>query len=60
MEAIKNYLKTHTEQQLLERLKNARERLYKSIAANNPDKRQFLSGWLNRNNRVYGQAADMA
>ena len=44
----------------LERLKNARERLYKSIAANNPDKRQFLSGWLNRNNRVYGQAADMA
>ena len=59
-EAIKNYLKTHTEQQLLERLKNARERLYKSIAANNPDKRQFLSGWLNRNNRVYGQAADMA
>lgn len=60
VEAIKNYLKTHTEQQLLERLKNARERLYKSIAANNPDKRQFLSGWLNRNNRVYGQAADMA
>ncbi|QAR50524.1 hypothetical protein SI90_08775 [Akkermansia muciniphila] len=60
VEAIKNYLKTHTEQQLLERLKNARERLYKSIAANNPEKRQFLSGWLNRNNRVYGQAADMA
>ena len=60
VEAVKNYLKTHTEQQLLERLKNARERLYKSIAANNPDKRQFLSGWLNRNNRVYGQAADMA
>ncbi len=60
VEAVKNYLKTHTEQQLLERLKNARERLYKSIAANNPDKRQFLSGWLNRNNRVYGQAAEMA
>lgn len=60
VEAVKNYLKTHTEQQLLERLKNARERLYKSIAANNPDKRQFLSGWINRNNRVYGQAAEMA
>ena len=60
VEAIKNYLKTHTEQQLLERLKNARARLYKSIAANTPEKRQVLSGWLNRNNRVYGQAADMA
>lgn len=60
VEAIKNYLKTHTEQQLLEHLKNARVRLYKSIAAHNPDKRQFLSGWLNRNNRVYGQAAKMA
>lgn len=60
VEAVKTYLKTHTEQQLLERLKNARERLYKSIAAHNPDKRQFLSGWLNRNNRVYGQAAEMA
>lgn len=60
VEAIKNYLETHTEQQLLDTLKDSRDRLYQSIAANNPGKQKFLKGWLNRNNRVYGQSADMA
>lgn len=59
-DAIKNYLKSHTEQQLLDRLKAARERLYKSIADHNPEKLKFLTGWLNRNNRSYQQASSMA
>lgn len=59
-QAIKNYLQNHTEQELLDVLKDARERLYKSIASHNPAKKKFLTGWLNRNNRAYNQAAGMA
>ena len=57
---LKNYIQTHSESQLLDKLKEARERLYKSIAANNPQKEKFLAGWLNRNARVYKQAGKMA
>lgn len=57
---LKNYIQTHSESQLLDKLKEARERLYKSIAANNPQKEKFLAGWLNRNTRVYKQAGKMA
>lgn len=60
VESIKNYLQNHTEQQLLDLLKNARDRLYNSIASNNPEKKQFLSGWLNRSSKAYKQASNMA
>lgn len=56
---LQNYLKKHSEKELLELLKNSRANLYESISDNNPEKRKFLSGWLNRNNRVFGQASNM-
>ncbi|WPX40499.1 putative peptidoglycan-binding domain-containing protein [Akkermansia sp. N21116] len=60
IQAIKEYLSSHSEGDLLNALRDSREGLYRSIAANNPEKRKFLQGWINRNNNAYGQASNMA
>ncbi len=59
-ESISEFLKTHSEEELLGLLHQSRDELYKSIAANNPEKGKFLTGWLNRSRKSYRQAQDMA
>ena len=59
-EAISAYLQDHSEEELLAALKQGRDNLYRSIAANNPEKKKFLRGWLNRSASSYKEAMQMA
>lgn len=44
---------------LLNNLRKAREKYYQGIAANNPSKKKFLRGWMNRLNQAYARSIAM-
>ena len=54
---IATYLRTHNEQDLLQRIYTARAGYYEAIIRSNPSKKIFRNGWLNRNNKILASAA---
>lgn len=54
---IATYLRTHNEQDLLQRIYTARAGYYEAIIRSNPSKKIFRNGWLNRNNKILAAAA---
>lgn len=54
---ISTYLRTHNEQDLLQRIYTARADYYEAIIRSNPSKKIFRNGWLNRNNKILASAA---
>lgn len=54
---ISTYLRTHNEQDLLQRIYTARAGYYEAIIRSNPSKKIFRNGWLNRNNKILASAA---
>lgn len=54
---IATYLRTHNEQDLLQRIYTARAGYYEAIIRSQPSKKYFRNGWLNRNNKILASAA---
>ncbi|MBQ2869208.1 MAG: hypothetical protein IJE88_04195 [Akkermansia sp.] len=54
---ISTYLRTHNEQDLIQRIYTARAGYYEAIIRSNPSKKIFRNGWLNRNNKILASAA---
>lgn len=56
---LREYMKTHSEKQFLEALRQARSAWYRSIVQHNPRKQVYAQGWENRTEREYRQAVSM-
>lgn len=56
-QSIATYLRTHNEQDLIQRIYTARAGYYEAIIRSNPSKKFFRDGWLNRNNKILASAA---
>jgi len=57
---LQEFLRTHSERDLLLRLRDVRLQWYKGISNANPAKKQFMTGWVNRTRQAFESALSFA